>query len=119
MGKVFFGVGLFAALIFFLALVITKDPKISSVGKPQKIECYSGGRLVFSDELSSVLDSYNRNNPGCTATAVANEVFGKWRWSGWILARNNIEMLCAEGLVDERFFRGISTFYPVEKKEAA
>ena len=57
--RFFFGVGLFAALIFFLALVITKDPKISSVGKPQKIECYSGGRLVFSDELSSVLDSYN------------------------------------------------------------
>jgi hypothetical protein len=57
--KVFWGVGLLATLIFFLALVITKDPKISSVGKPQKIECYSGGQLVFSDELSSVLDSYD------------------------------------------------------------
>ena len=59
MCKVFGGIGLFAALIFFLALVTTEDPKISSVGKPQKIECYSGGQLVFSDELSSVLDSYN------------------------------------------------------------
>ena len=59
MSKVFWGVGLLATLIFFLALVITKDPKISSIGKPQKIECYSGGQLVFSDELSSVLDSYN------------------------------------------------------------
>ena len=57
MGKVFLGVGLFATLIFFWALSVTKDPKISSIGKPQKIECYSGGRLVFSDELSSVMDS--------------------------------------------------------------
>lgn len=63
--------------------------------------------------------AYIRNNPGCTATAVANEVYGKWRWSGWIFARNDIEALCDEGLVSERFFRGISTFYPVEKKEAA
>lgn len=57
MGKVFSGVGLFAALILFLALFVTKEPKISSIGKPQKIECYSGGRLVFSDELSFVRDS--------------------------------------------------------------
>lgn len=63
--------------------------------------------------------AYIRKNPGCTATAVANEEYGKWRWSGWIFARNDIEALCDEGLVSERFFRGISTFYPVEKKEAA
>lgn len=37
--------------------------------------------------------AYIRNNPGCTATAVANEVYGKWRWSGWIFARNDIEAL--------------------------
>nr|DAK26439.1 MAG TPA: Superinfection immunity protein [Caudoviricetes sp.] len=30
---------------------------------------------------------YIRKNPGCMATAVANGVFGKWRWSGWIFAR--------------------------------
>ncbi|EEG33179.1 Uncharacterised protein [Neisseria flavescens] len=56
--------------------------------------------------------AYIRNNPGCTATAVANEVYGKWRWSGWIFARNDIEALCDEGLVSKRFFRGISVFYP-------
>ena len=65
-----------------------------------------------------VLD-FVRKNPGCTLSSISDEVFGKWRWSGWILARNNIEILCAEGVVDERFFSGISTFYPVEKKEAA
>lgn len=54
--------------------------------------------------------AYIRNNPGCTATAVANEVFGKWHWSGWIFARNDISALCDEGLVDERFYRGISVF---------
>ena len=63
--------------------------------------------------------AYIRNNPGCTATAVANEVYGKWRWSGWIFARNDIEALCDEGLVSERFFRGISVFYPVDVKKAA
>lgn len=65
-----------------------------------------------------VLD-FVRKNPGCTLSSISDEVFGKWRWSGWILARNNIEILCAEGLVSERFFRGISVFYPVEVKEVA
>ena len=62
--------------------------------------------------------TYIRKNPGCTATAVADEVYGKWRWSGWIFARTDIEVLCADGLVSERFYCGISTFYPVGKKEA-
>lgn len=63
--------------------------------------------------------AYIRKNPGCTATAVANEVFGKWRWSGWIFARNDINALCDEGLVSERFYRGISVFYPADVKKAA
>ena len=63
--------------------------------------------------------AYIRKNPGCTATAVANGVFGKWRWSGWIFAQNDIGALCDEGLASERFYRGISVFYPVEVGEAA
>lgn len=65
-----------------------------------------------------VLD-FVRKNPGCTLSSISDEVFGKWRCSGWILARNNIEALCDEGLVSERFYRGISVFYPVKVKEAA
>ena len=34
-------------------------------------------------------------------------------------ARNDIGALCDEGLVGERFYRGISVFYPVEVEEAA
>lgn len=63
--------------------------------------------------------AFIREHPGCTSTAIADELYGKWRWSGWIFARNDISALCDEGLVDERFYRGISVFYPVEVKEAA
>lgn len=84
----------------------------------------SGGFLIYTLHIMETSNkkavlAYIRNNPGCTATAVANEVFGKWRWSGWIFARNDISALCDEGLVNERSYRGISVFYPVEKKEAA
>ena len=47
--------------------------------------------------------AYIRNNPGCTATAVANEVFGKWRWSGWIFARNDIGVLWACDILADKF----------------
>lgn len=62
-----------------------------------------------------VLD-FVRKNPGCTLSSISDEVFGKWRWSGWILARNNIEMLCAEGLVDERFSVVSLRFIRLRKK---
>ena len=41
------------------------------------------------------------------------------RWSGWIFARNDISALCDEGLVDERFYRGISVFYPADVEKVA
>lgn len=58
----------------------------------------SGGFLIYTLHIMETSNkkavlAYIRNNPGCTAT-------------------------CDEGLVDERFYRGISVFYPVEVKEA-
>lgn len=82
----------------------------------------SGGFLIYTLHIMETSNkkavlAYIRNNPGCTATAVANEVFGKWRWSRWIL-RERYWCALRRGFVDERFYRGISVFYPVEVKEA-
>ena len=58
--------------------------------------------------------AFIREHPGCTSTAIADELYGKWRWSGWIFVRRDTEALFEEGLIDRREFRGIKTYYPVE-----
>lgn len=65
------------------------------------------------NEKEQVL-SHIRTHPGCTSTGVANEVYGKQKWSGWIFARRDIDTLIEEGLVEERFEEGISKFYAKE-----
>lgn len=79
------------------------------------------GRLKFRrlftvltmNEKEQVL-SHIRTHPGCTSTGVANEVYGKQKWSGWIFARRDIDTLIEEGLVEERFEEGVSKFYAKE-----
>jgi hypothetical protein len=58
--------------------------------------------------------AFIREHPRCTSTAIADELYGKWRWSGWIFVRRDTEALFEEGLIDRREFRGIKTYYPVE-----
>lgn len=65
------------------------------------------------NEKEQVL-SHIRAHPGCTSTGVANEVYGKQKWSGWILVRRDIDTLIEEGLVEERFEQGVSKFYAKE-----
>lgn len=65
------------------------------------------------NEKEQVL-AYIRAHPGCTSTGVANEVYGKQKWSGWIFARRDIDALIDEGSVVERFEQGISKFYAKE-----
>lgn len=68
---------------------------------------------VTMNEKEQVL-SHIRTHPGCTSTGVANEVYGKQKWSGWIFARRDIDTLIEEGLVEERFEEGVSKFYAKE-----
>ena len=58
--------------------------------------------------------SYIAAHPGCTSTGVADVVYGRQKWSGWIFARRDIDTLIDEGLVEERFDQGISKFYAKE-----
>lgn len=58
--------------------------------------------------------SYITAHPGCTSTGVADVVYGRQKWSGWIFARRDIDTLIEEGLVEERFDQGISKFYAKE-----
>lgn len=59
--------------------------------------------------------AFIREHPGCTSTAIADELYGKWRWSGWIFVRRDTDALFEEGLIGRREFRGIKTYYPVEQ----
>lgn len=72
--------------------------------------------VMETSKKTEVLD-FIRAHPGCTSTAVADELYGKQLWSGWIFARRDIDALCNEGLVEERFDSGISTFYATEQQE--
>ncbi len=55
--------------------------------------------------------SYMRNHPGCTSTAAAAAVRNKQSDADWIVTRREIDELIQAGLVEERIYRGITTFY--------
>ena len=74
--------------------------------------------IMETSKKDEVLD-FIRNHPGCTSTAIADELYGKWRWSGWIFVRRDTDALFEEGLIDRREFRGIKTYYPVGQKGIA
>lgn len=55
--------------------------------------------------------AYIRRHPGCTSTAAAAAVGNKQSDADWIATRRAIDRLIQAGCVEERVYRGISTFY--------
>lgn len=52
----------FICVLIVIFGVVKVGSSFSFIGNPQKINCYSGGRLVFSDELSVLWDSYGTDS---------------------------------------------------------
>lgn len=55
--------------------------------------------------------NYIQDNPGCTSSGVNKAVRDDKHVTDWIATRVEIDQLIAAGRVEERIYRGISTFY--------
>ncbi|RPD90512.1 hypothetical protein EGK75_01130 [Neisseria weixii] len=69
----------------------------------------------MEDKKDEVL-AYIRANPGCLSSGVNDAVRRKASWADWIFTRRDIDALIQEGLVEERLYRGMSMFYPVNEQ---